>query len=478
MSSSPKFNKSLLAAAISTVLFTPVAFAEDVIKGETVVVTATRTSQDLLDTNSSVAVVTGKELKNSTTDSVPELLRSETGVRLTSDGTPGTKRVTIRGENALRTLLMIDGQRIDEQKTKSGAPMLINPYFIDRIEVVKGPASVLYGSDAMGGIVNVITKQASEDAFTFEGGTSYLGSNNSFNEYVNLSGTLDRFKYVVGAFNTNAGDLVLSDRNVLDNTSYEAHGFNGDFSYDILDNVTVGYRGEYYDSSAETSTTVKGKYSSFRGEIPKWDRQKHSLYVKAYDLNDYLAAFEANVYYQKTSKDFSSYPTYGLKVGVDNEQDSVGGNMQLEFSLSDMFYLVTGYDGRQETMSSYSNVDMNMGPTMSGKFFIDDVDYKQQSHAVYAMLSTYLSDELTLNTGLRYNYIKMSQVILSLVVPIKLLLIMVKYSIPLVSHLLALQRIIRSQQDLQAQSIVHLMMVLSVLTGHRALELQPFKNSI
>lgn len=406
MSSSPKFNKSLLAAAISTVLFTPVAFAEDVIKGETVVVTATRTSQDLLDTNSSVAVVTGKELKNSTTDSVPELLRSETGVRLTSDGTPGTKRVTIRGENALRTLLMIDGQRIDEQKTKSGAPMLINPYFIDRIEVVKGPASVLYGSDAMGGIVNVITKQASEDAFTFEGGTSYLGSNNSFNEYVNLSGTLDRFKYVVGAFNTNAGDLVLSDRNVLDNTSYEAHGFNGDFSYDILDNVTVGYRGEYYDSSAETSTTVKGEYSSFRGEIPKWDRQKHSLYVKAYDLNDYLAAFEANVYYQKTSKDFSSYPTYGLKVGVDNEQDSVGGNMQLEFSLSDMFYLVTGYDGRQETMSSYSNVDMNMGPTMSGKFFIDDVDYKQQSHAVYAMLSTYLSDELTLNTGLRYNYIK------------------------------------------------------------------------
>ena len=412
MSSFPQLNKSLLATAIASLLCSPAVYAAndnddlDVIKSETVVITAARTSQDLLDTNSSVAVVTPNELKNSTSDSVPELLRSATGVRLTSDGTPGTKRVTIRGENALRTLLMIDGQRIDEQKTKSGAPVLINPYFIDRVEVVKGPASVLYGSDAMGGIVNVITKQASEEAFTFEGGLSYLGSHNSFNEYVNLSGTLDRFKYVVGAFNTDAGDLVLSDRNVLDNTSYDAHGFNGDFSYDVLDNVTLGYRGEFYDSSAETSTTVKGDYSSFRGEIPKWDRQKHSLYVKAYDLNDYLAAFEANVYYQKTSKAFSSYPTYGLKVGVDNEQESVGGNMQLEFSLSDMFYLVTGYDGRQETMSSYSNVDMKMGPAKAGKFFIDDMDYKQQSHAVYAMLSTYLTDELTLNTGLRYNYIK------------------------------------------------------------------------
>ena len=412
MSSFPQLNKSLLATAIASLLCSPAVYAAndnddlDVIKSETVVITAARTSQDLLDTNSSVAVVTPNELKNSTSDSVPELLRSATGVRLTSDGTPGTKRVTIRGENALRTLLMIDGQRIDEQKTKSGAPVLINPYFIDRVEVVKGPASVLYGSDAMGGIVNVITKQASEEAFTFEGGLSYLGSHNSFNEYVNLSGTLDRFKYVVGAFNTDAGDLVLSDRNVLDNTSYDAHGFNGDFSYDLLDNVTLGYRGEFYDSSAETSTTVKGKYSSFRGEIPKWDRQKHSLYVKAYDLNDYLAAFEANVYYQKTSKAFSSYPTDGLKVDVDNEQESVGGNMQLEFSLSDMFYLVTGYDGRQETMSSYSNGDMKKGPAEAVKFFIDDMDYKQQSHAVYAMLSTYLTDELTLNTGLRYNYIK------------------------------------------------------------------------
>lgn len=414
MSSSQKLNKSLLAAAVS-VLFTPVAFAADNqtsglerIKSDTVVITASRTSQELLDTNSSISVVDTKELKNFANDSVPELLRSETGVRLTSDGTPGTKRVTIRGESALRTLLMVDGQRIDEQKTKSGAPMLINPYFIDRIEVVKGPASVLYGSDAMGGIVNVITKQASEEPFKFEGGANFLSSNNSFSEYVNLSGTLDRFKYVVGAFNTNAGDLVLSDREHLDNTSYDAHGFNGDFSYDILDNLTLGYRGEYYDSNAETSTTVGGTYSAFRGEIPKWDRQKHSLYLKATDINDVIAAFDASVYYQKTTKDFISTPYRGILVDVANEQESVGGNLQLELSLSDTFYLVTGYDGRLEKMSSYSDTNLNMihpGVSVTGYMITDDQGYKQESHALYAMLSTYLTDELTLNTGVRYNYI-------------------------------------------------------------------------
>lgn len=419
MSSSQKLNKSLLAAAVS-VLFTPVAFAADNqtsglerIKSDTVVITASRTSQDLLDANSSISVVDTKELKNFANDSVPELLRSETGVRLTSDGTPGTKRVTIRGESALRTLLMVDGQRIDEQKTKSGAPMLINPYFIDRIEVVKGPASVLYGSDAMGGIVNVITKQASEEPFKFEGGANFLSSNNSFSEYVNLSGTLDRFKYAIGAFNTNAGDIVLSDRERLDNTSYDAHGFNGDFSYDILDNLTLGYRGEYYDSNAETSTTVGGTYSAFRGEIPKWDRQKHSLYLKATDINDVIAAFDASVYYQKTTKDFISTPYRGILVDVANEQESVGGNLQLELSLSDTFYLVTGYDGRLEKMSSYSDTDLNMMhpnkngsmTTVTGYMITDDQGYKQESHALYAMLSTYLTDELTLNTGVRYNYI-------------------------------------------------------------------------
>ena len=414
MSSSQKLNKSLLAAAVS-VLFTPVAFAADNqtsglerIKSDTVVITASRTSQELLDANSSISVVDTKELKNFANDSVPELLRSETGVRLTSDGTPGTKRVTIRGESALRTLLMVDGQRIDEQKTKSGAPMLINPYFIDRIEVVKGPASVLYGSDAMGGIVNVITKQASEDPFKFEGGANFLSSNNSFSEYVNLTGTLDRFKYAIGAFNTNAGDIVLADREVLDNTSYDAHGFNGDFSYDILDNLTLGYRGEYYDSNAETSTTVGGTYSAFSGEIPKWDRQKHSLYLKATDINDVIAAFDASVYYQKTTKDFISTPYRGILVDVANEQESVGGNLQLELSLSDTFYLVTGYDGRLEKMSSYSDTNLNMiHPTVSvtGSIINDDQGYEQESHALYAMLSTYLTDELTLNTGVRYNYI-------------------------------------------------------------------------
>lgn len=377
------------------------------IKGETVVVTASRMVQPLLDVDASMAVVSADETRTMGVDNIPEMLRSEPGVILSSDGTPGVKRIALRGENPSRTLLMVDGQRLDDQKNKSGAPLLINPYFIERIEVVKGPSSVLYGSDALGGIVNVITKQASEEPFEFEGGLNFNSAYRSFTEYANVSGTIERFKYALGAFNTNSGDLRLSDNERLDNTSYDAHGFNGDLSYALTDNLTVGYTGEYFDTNAETSTTIDDPtYGNFSGEIPKWERQKHKLYVHAYDLNDYLAAVESSVYYQKNTKDFNSNPQRGLDVAVYNEQESVGGNLQLEWSLGERFYLITGYDGRQETLDSSSGVSVAMGPVFRGNFDIKDSDYKQQSHAFYALLSTYLTDELTLNTGVRYNYIK------------------------------------------------------------------------
>lgn len=415
MSSSRHLPKSLIAVAVSLAIC-PAAFAADDaanatanydrITAKTVVVTASRTDQELLQSNSTVSVVTGKELKNLGKDSVPEMLRAEPGIKISNDGTPGSKRVSIRGENSSRTLVMIDGQRIDEQKSKSGASLLVNPYFIDRIEVVKGPASVLYGSDAIGGIVNVITKKASAQPVSLEGGVNFSSLAKGWTEWANVTGTVDRFHYAVGAFNTNTDDMYISDHTRVDNTAYDAKGFNGDFSYDITDNVTLGYVGEYFDSNSETSTTTTNvEYKNYRGVIPEWERTKHKIYVDAVNVSDVLAAIHANVFYQSTDKDFDSDPTSAVHVFVRNEQETVGGNLQLEWNLSDMFYLVTGYEGRSEKLQSYSDVDIKMGP-YSAAVRIDDADYKQQTHALYTMLSTYLTDELTLNTGLRYNYIK------------------------------------------------------------------------
>lgn len=379
--------------------------ALSVIKTDTVVVSAARTIQQLLDANASMVVVKADELKNLGRDSIPDMLRAAPSVRLVSDGTVGAKRIAVRGESATRTIVMVDGQRIDDQKNKSGAPLLINPFFTDRIEVVKGPASVLYGSEAMGGIVNVLSKKPVDRLFAFEGGLSYSGANHGISEYANMMGSLGDFHYAAGAFNTHAGDLYLADHYRLDHSSYESQGVNGDFSYNVSDSFTIGYAGEYFLSNAETTTTVNhDTYGNFRGEIPKWQRQKHKLYLEASDLNDYLAAINASIYWQSNNKDFNSQPQQGLGVGVNNEQATWGSNLQLEFSLGDSFYLVTGYEGRLEQLDSASDISIAMGP-MRGQFHVEDSAYKQQSHALYALLSSYITEELTLNVGGRYNYV-------------------------------------------------------------------------
>lgn len=424
MSSKSKYKKSLLAVALSMVTVPNVYAADqtkgtnyDRIAGETVVITAARTQKALLDTDASVAVVTGKETQLLNRDSVPDLLSTQSSLNIVSDGTPGAKRVAIRGEHSNRTLVMVNGDRISDQKTKSGAPMLMNPYFIDRIEVVKGPASVLYGSDAIGGIVNVITKQASANPIDVEAGVGYNSATSSFSEFMNATGTVDRFKYAVGAFNENAGDLRIADGRYVDNTAYRAHGFNADLSYDVTDKLTLGYNGELYISSSEVSTTIDHKdYKNFRGSMPKWNRMKHKLYFKAVDLNDYVAAVDGSFYYQTNDKDYLNNPTRGINIDVTNEQESYGANLQAEFSLSDTFYLVTGYEGRLDKAKAYSFMDINLAERMGGHLppgmpsrmdhTFDDAGYKQQNHAIYSMLSTYITDELTLNTGIRYNYVK------------------------------------------------------------------------
>ncbi len=88
-------------------------------------------------------------------------MRDLPGVQITSTGAAGIYRLNLRGESGSRTLLMVDGGvKISEQKSMDGAPpLLIDLNSIERIEVIKGPASVLYGSEAIGGAINVITKK-------------------------------------------------------------------------------------------------------------------------------------------------------------------------------------------------------------------------------------------------------------------------------------------------------------------------------
>ena len=390
--------KRFLAVALIVEAFQ--VSADEIITADTIVVSANRDRQSIIDANESISVVSQDEVLLQGADTVADALQDAPSVLLVNDGTPGLKRVSIRGESAYRTLVMVDGQRITDQKTKSGAPLLINPFFIDQVEVVKGPAAVLYGSDAMGGAVNVITKKPSEDKLSTQVGLLYNGSDNGFSEYLNLSGTIENFSYALGLVNTDAQDLYIADREKIDNTSYRNQGINAYLAWQATDDLKLEYKSEYFDVDAHTasSTDIPG-YAEFKAHIPKWRRVKHSLGFELTEINDYVSSLKASVFMQQNDKDFNSSVTRkGPFVSVLNEEDSYGANLQAQFSLGKYFSLIAGYDGERSELKSDSSVGIG-----TQYISLHDRDFSQTTHGLYALLSTKFNEKLTLNTAIRYN---------------------------------------------------------------------------
>ncbi|WP_374265174.1 TonB-dependent receptor domain-containing protein [Zoogloea sp.] len=143
-----------------------------------VIVTATRQVQRADESLASVDIIDREEIERAGPGSALDLLARQAGVQIASNGGPGkTSSLYLRGANANHTILLIDGVRIGS--VTSGQPTLENIPLsqIERIEILRGPASALYGADAVGGVIQVFTKRGEGPAqFEAFGGAGNLGT--------------------------------------------------------------------------------------------------------------------------------------------------------------------------------------------------------------------------------------------------------------------------------------------------------------
>lgn len=148
--------KQLLVALLCAA--TPIAYAADDMLGE-IVVTATRIPQPLKQSLSSTTVITREDIRNSQATDVAAVLQGMAGVEINQSGGLGkTASLHIRGSNATHALILLDGVRIGSATSGVSAIQELMLDQIERIEIVRGNASSLYGSEAIGGAIQIFTK--------------------------------------------------------------------------------------------------------------------------------------------------------------------------------------------------------------------------------------------------------------------------------------------------------------------------------
>ena len=188
-----------------------------------VVVTAARIEQPLSEVLADVTVIDRQAIQRSGATGVADLLSNYPGVQFQRNGGPGnTTSLYIRGANTNHTAVYVDGVRIESQTISGGFSWQTLPLAqIDRIEILRGPAAAIYGSDAIGGVVQVFTRRG-EGAFQPYAGVG-AGTYNTYQVNAGFSGSQAQWDYAVGATKEKSQGFNVRQGNNPDSDGYNSH---------------------------------------------------------------------------------------------------------------------------------------------------------------------------------------------------------------------------------------------------------------
>jgi iron complex outermembrane receptor protein len=426
-----------------------------------VVVSATRTEKDPDLAPASVSVVTKEDMEKRHIDTLDEALKYETGVYVERFGgiLDSTPDVSMRGlPNDDRTLVLLNGLPLNQGYTGSVDWAALSIENIDRIEVIRGPGSVLFGGNAMGGVINIITD--TPDQFVGKVKAGY-GSNGKKRGRMYLGNRLwDRLS-ISGGYeredldDADPTDLVTADiENVQkgnrsggypaenpdgetgwivgDGGNKEAQRWNANFraSYDLNNSGTLsfdlqrGYRDYDYDEpntylrdpegdpafegivdigpGQSTEEIALSDYLSGRGET---EFSNYAFRYKDFwgDLSlDFKVGFQDRDHWYTTASDGS----YKDASGDLNESDSTSwfADMQADYFLTDRHLLTCGLYFRTDDYDAamYNLLYFRDEHSKDGKTEI--TEGKDRFYAAYIQDEWKILDDLTMYAGLRFDY--------------------------------------------------------------------------
>lgn len=393
------FKKDIIESVLLDNDFKPlnVILHQESVETEQIIVTAGKYEQKLSDITVSTSVVGPEIISKKNFTQLDEVLRYVPGVSV------ALEQVSIRGSSGYskgagtRVLVAVDGIPIYTGGTGEIVWELIPITDIERVEIIKGPASSLYGSTAIGGVINIISKKAADRPITYLKTFAGMYGDPSYEEW-NWSDSKRTFYGIEAVHSNRSGKLGYTFAlNKFSNDSYRENDFNKRLS---------GYVKLDYDFDDDNSLTFFGNFLNMnRGNFLYWKDSRNALVPKDSDRDQTVDSdrqFGALIYSHKFSDKYSAQlkSSYyrssfeGIGIELTKATSSLFRNELIGTAkFNKNLVLVAGAE------VSYANVESNL---FASPFFFTASGY---THAEYK-----LSDKLNSTIGLRYDYIKLESI--------------------------------------------------------------------
>ncbi len=376
-------------------------------------VTATKSTKDVFSTGEAVTVITQEEIQKSNVATTPDLLRGKAGVIIQKTNTGGGSPF-IRGLTGKQILLLVDGVRLNNSFYRFGPHQYLNtidPYSIEKIEVVRGPGSVLYGSDALGGVINIITKARGKNEQSI--GTDGLVATRFASADMSLSGRA-QFEHhsdnysIIGGFTGKHIDDLEGGGDVGRQTPSAYDEINADFKwiYDFTENKRLtfsqGYTQQY--DVPKTSEVTLGSKRKFN-----YEPQIRSLTYVEYDARKIKSSIfdsvKLNLSYnfQEEGEEIIDVANPLTETQEITSVDTIGIIGSFNKRLNSMNMLAYGFDYYFDKYdTSKQSINRNTGVAVTNNPGVPD-NTEYDSFGVYIQDEISISERLHITPSARYS---------------------------------------------------------------------------
>ena len=356
--------------------------------GDGIIVTASRSEQSLSETGRSITVIDEGRIERTQSVAVVDLLRNVPGVTFVRNGGIGSATsVFIRGADSTQTVALIDGVKLNDPSSPGGGFNFGNLLTgnISRIEVLRGSQSVIWGSQAIGGVINTITRAPTDD-LAINARAEY-GYRDTGQVVGNVAGRFGPVAASIGAgyYRSDGFSAFNEERGGTERDGYRNFGANGKFEITLNDAISIDLRGYYSDGRTDIDGFAPPTFAF--GDTPEVANTEEFVGYSGLNVAFLDGRFRNRFgfAYTRTKRD-----NFNLDVQT---FDALGRNERFEyqgiFDISDMFQATIGAETEKSRYRTGSGV--------AASNFDANID------SFYGQFSVTPLEGLTATAGLRYD---------------------------------------------------------------------------